>query len=502
MSSQSSARARHPSAALLTALLLAGCHASARPAISPRPAEAPPVALARSLDAILEAAPLSRGYWGAEVRSLDHDDTLYARNADRLLMPASTMKILTLAAAGERLGWDFRFETRLLASGPIADGVLDGDLVVVGSGDPTILDRDGSASRLFADWAAQLRSAGILAIRGRLVGDDRAFRGTGLGNGWAWDDLASGYAAAVSALQFNDNIAGLLFTPGAAAGASAAVAIDPSGTDLTIVNRVVTGAPDSRAVVVARRLPGSSRLEIEGSVPLGGPAVARTVSVDNPTLFFVTALRDALTANGILVMGPAVDIDEIEPPDDAPARTLLVHHSAPLSEMAVTMMKLSQNLYAETLLAVMGRQTGMPTAAAGVGVVRTTLEAWGVPASAVIQVDGSGLSRYDYVSAAAIVAVLAHVNRDDAARTVFAAALPLAGHDGTLEARLVDTPAGGTVLAKTGSMTGVRTLAGYATAANGERLAFALLGNNFDVPGPTVEAAIDACVLRLVGFSR
>ena len=491
-------------AVLLAAALAAACTPSTRPAVAPgTPPGGAALRLRHDLDATLDAPELARGAWSVVVRSLDRGETLYTRDANRLLLPASTMKIVTLAAAGERLGWDFRFETRLIALGALSGGTLHGDLFVVGSGDPTILDRDGSGERLFAEWAVALRAAGIFAIDGRIVGHDRAFRELGLGNGWAWDDLPYGYAARVSALQFNDNVAGVLVSPGTAPGAPATIAVDPPGTGLAVENGVVTGPADTAAALQIERLPGSPHLTVRGTVPLGGEPAARTVSVDDPTAFFAASLRRALVAHGLDVTGPALSVDDLDPsPAGTEAHAIATHRSAPLSEMAVRLMKQSQNLHAETLLLAMGLRSGAPTAAGGARAVRATLEAWGIASEAFAQVDGSGLSRYDAVTANALADVLAHVDGDAAARAVFDRALPIAGEDGTLEARFASTPAAGNARAKTGSMSGVRALAGYVTAADGERLVFALLGNNIDAPGAAVDQAIDACVVRLTRFER
>src|SRR5262249_54563501 len=146
--------------------------------------------LRADIDRVLADPVLAHTSWGIVVRKADSDDVLYERNPHALLLPASNMKIVTLAAAAERLGWDFSYDTRLYASGPIANGVLEGDLVVVGSGDPSIDDWDGAASQLFQTWADRLKDAGIRTIAGRIVGDDDAFEDEGLGAGWAWDDLA------------------------------------------------------------------------------------------------------------------------------------------------------------------------------------------------------------------------------------------------------------------------------------------------------------------------
>ena len=157
---------------------------------------------------------------------------------------------------------------------------------------------------MFDDIAERLKQLGIRTIAGRIVGDDHALDDQMLGFGWSWDDLADDYAAGVSALQFNENAVRATVAPGPAVGDSAAVSLSVSGSGLTIVNAVTTGAPGSPPTITVHRLAGHTRLEFRGSIPLGAAAANPTVSVDNPTLFFVTALRNALIAHGIDVHGP------------------------------------------------------------------------------------------------------------------------------------------------------------------------------------------------------
>ncbi|HEV8348211.1 MAG TPA: D-alanyl-D-alanine carboxypeptidase/D-alanyl-D-alanine-endopeptidase [Vicinamibacterales bacterium] len=499
---------------LLVAVLVSACHATTRPATSPALPALP--GLVRDIDAILAQPALDRGYWAVLVKSLKSDETLYTLNARKLMMPASNMKIVTLAAAAERLGWDYTYETQILAVGAIDAGTLDGDLLVVGSGDPSLVAADGMSSRVFDDWAERMKALGVRTILGRVVGDDNAFDDEELGFGWSWDDLPDDYAAGVSALQFNENAARVTIRPGAAAGDSASVDLAPAGTGLVIDNALKTGAADTPPSIAARRLPGSSRLELRGSIPVGAMPVTRVVSVDNPTLFAVTALRDALIARGIDIRGPAIDVDSYSggpcPPDGlrrdpsaplrcAPSHTdgvlLISYRSPPLATLAVRLMKASQNLYAETLLKTLGA-----SAAAGRATVQATLQAWGVPADALIQRDGSGLSRYDYVTADALVAILTHIDRDEKLRGPYEASLPIAGRDGTLANRMKGTAAEGTARAKTGSMSNVRALSGYVTTADGEPLVFSILANNFETAADVINRATDAIVVRLALFRR
>jgi len=223
------------------------------------------------------------------------------------------------------------------------------------------------------------------------------------------------------------------------------------------------------------------------------------VAVTDPPAYFARAFREALVARGVAVAGPARSSVT-----DPPARLVddqrgvsIQHQSPPLREMAATLMKVSQNLYAETLLKTLGA-----SAAAGNATVQTTLRAWGVPAEALIQRDGSGLSRYDYVTPEALVAILTHVDRDAKLRGPFEASLPIAGRDGTLANRMKGTAAEGNARAKTGSMSNVRAVSGYVTTADGEPLVFSILANNFETTADVINRATDAIVVRLAQFTR
>ena len=476
---------------LTAALLLATAVAYAQPALRPV------AQLQHDIDAILASPLLEHGFWGVVIRPVDRDETWYAVNAGKLMTPASSLKVVTLAAAAERLGWDYRYDTKVFASGTISGGVLHGDLIVVGSGDPNLDDWAGDATRLFGDWAAQLNAAGITSIDGRIVGDDNAFDDDIFGPGWTMDDVATGFAAGVGALQFNEGNVQLRLGPGDAVGDKAIVTVSPASSGLTVTNLIVTGPANSAPTVTRRRLPGSTRLELRGSLPFRGRPYPQNFSVDNPTLYFVTALRDALVADGIAVRGPAVDIDDISPtPSHGGMTPLITYQSPPLSMLATTMMKLSQNQFAEALLKTIGNGT----AKGGSEAVRGTLQSWNIDPSGIVQVDGSGLSRYNYITPDTMVAVLRHIAGSERLRDVYQSTLPIAGRDGTLEQRMKGTAAAGNAWVKTGSMTGARTVAGYVRTADGQMLAFAIFANNFDNSAAVINAATDAVIVRLAAF--
>jgi D-alanyl-D-alanine carboxypeptidase/D-alanyl-D-alanine-endopeptidase (penicillin-binding protein 4) len=456
--------------------------------------------LVSDLDAIFDDPVFARALVGARVESLATGEVLYERDGDRHVMPASNMKLVTLAVAAERLGWDFRFETRLEAAGPIRDGVLDGDLVVVGGGDPSIGSADAQASPLFTSWLVALREAGIRRIDGRLIGDDNAFDDEGRGGGWSWDYLTAGYAAPSGALSYNENVAVIRTQPGDREGAPARVFVTPPGHGFDVISEVTTAAVGGRGAVSVARALGSRQLIARGRIPASTGEIVRTTTVDNPTLFFARSLADTLGAHGVTVRGGAWDIDEIEAPVAGGERRVVVRHqSPPLGALAGRLMKDSQNFYAETLLKTVGlAASGTGSESAGRRAVRETLISWGIPEDAVVVYDGSGLSRYDYVTADAIVAILRRMWESEVHRGPFVATLPVGGHDGTLSSRMRNTELARHVQAKTGTIANVRSLSGYLERPTGEKLVFSIIANHFTASSSDVDALVEKALVRLL----
>ncbi len=500
---------KHPLiAALAVAALTAGCAQKPTPTVAPRPLAQPKSgvrALKSDLASYYQAQAFDNAVWGVLVKSLSTGETLYSLNPGTFLMPASNMKVVTMAAAAERLGWDFTFMTKVVATGPVEGGVLKGDLVVVGSGDPSLGGRPTEGPTVVERWADQIRARGITRIEGRVIGLDNVFDDEGLGQGWAWDYLAYGYATPVSGLGFNENVVKLSFAPGSAAGDPVAVAARPDGSGLAIEAAVRTSAPEDRADVNVARRPGSLKLGVSGTVPAGKPDVTQDVSVENPTAFMAGAFRQALLGRGIEVSGGAIDADELPaPPDVAGAEALVSYTSPPLSEIGKVLLKVSQNLYADTLLKALGRPAdgGTATAREGRRVLREVLQGWGIAPERYLQADGSGLSRYNYLTVDVLVTVLTRMYADDRHYVPFINALPVAGVDGTIAGRMKDTRAQGNARAKTGSIANARALSGYVTSADGEPLVFSMIVNNFNVPQSEADAIIDRAVVRLAEFRR
>lgn len=495
---------RHGAAIAAVALLMSSCAARAtvpaRAVHTPDPHEV----LRGDLRALFNAPDVTHAQWGVHFYSLGHEDLLYSLNAGQFMVPASNQKLLTSAAAAERLGWDFQFTTRLLATAPIdSEGRINGNVIVVSDGDPTINPRHPHRWRAFDDWAAALKAKGVRIINGTLVGDDNAFAEPGWGVGWAWDNLQYGYGAPASALQFNENQIEVLIGPGLEPGSPAIIGTAPIGSGLVVDPRVSTVPAGERTFVDIARIPGTAFLIVSGQIAAGSKPLTVLASVDNPTRFYLSALREALGRYGIFVAGGIVDVDDLPvPPQLDNLEELVVDRSAPLGEIIDVTLKWSRNIYAETMLLALDSSGKPATGTRGLDSVRETLGRWGIAAEAYLSRDGSGLSRYDYVSADVLSSLLIYLWTDPRHAAPFQASLPVAGISGSLANRMKGTPAQGRVRAKTGTLSNVRSLAGYVTTLDGDTVVFAIMVNNFRVPTADVDAVMERALNRVVEFRR
>jgi D-alanyl-D-alanine carboxypeptidase/D-alanyl-D-alanine-endopeptidase (penicillin-binding protein 4) len=451
-------------------------------------------ALETSLDRLFEAPALDGALLAVHVTRLSDGQVIYSRNAGVRVMPASTMKLVTAAVAAEKLGWDYTFETRLETTGPVVDGVLRGDLVVVGTGDPTIEAQELRTAPLFEEWAEQLVKAGVRAIDGRLIGDDNAFDDETAGAGWAWDYLTAAYAPPSGALNYNEGLVAVrvLAAPPEARDTSPRVELAPVGHGLRVDNRVRRVARGQPAAVTVSRLPGENTLVVDGTLPIGRGSVVMATTVPNPTLFFIEGLRAVLASRGIEVRGGAHDIDDVS---DVPGQrgVFARHSSAPLRAIVAKLLKDSPNLYGEVVFKAIGHEMGKAdegTTAAARRIVTETLDNWNVRPRSLVMYDGSGLSRYNYVTAELLVQVLERMWRDERHRAPFVAGLPIAGIDGTLSTRMKGTLRR-RVQAKTGTISNARALAGYLDTTHRGRLAFAMVANHFIVRAAEVDNVME-----------
>ncbi|HEX8298020.1 MAG TPA: D-alanyl-D-alanine carboxypeptidase/D-alanyl-D-alanine-endopeptidase [Rubricoccaceae bacterium] len=471
------------------------------------PASAQPRSLVASRIAeILEDEDFDSAYWGALVVDLDTGDRIYESNAYGRFIPASNMKLFTTASALDALGPRFRYSTRLYADGDIQNGTLLGSLVVRGSGDPTFGGRytAGDMTMAFRGWADSLRAAGVRRIVGPVVGDDDVFDDLGLGKGWAWDDLVYAYAAPVSGLQFNEGTVELAAT-GTTLGQPARLAVTPDDGYARLVNLTTTGSVPAERV--AREL--ASNVYTVSSTVAPGETQTEAVSVVNPTDFFVSTLVAVLRREGIEVDGEAVDVDAwgARPRYDRMQR-IATHLSPELSSIVGVTNTDSNNLYAEQILRTMGAyaytgtQYALGSTEAGVVAGEPFLRRIGIDPEDLSLVDGSGLSAMNRLTPQAIITLLEamHRHEDPATRIAFYRSLAVGGVTGTLSNRYRGGLARGNVHAKTGYISGARTLSGYVTAANGHTIAFSLMCNNYQTSTARVNRAQDEVVEMLAGW--
>ena len=439
--------------------------------------------LAEVLDPIMEDALLRKAPAAVHVVNVRTGEEVYARDADRLLLPASTQKVVTTAAALRTLGPAYTFDTDLLYTGELGgDGTLDGNLYVRGGGDPTLV-----LERLWK-LVQELRLEGVRTIAGDVVFDDDLFDANAGIPGWHKAlDKANGpaYYPPLGALSLNFNTVALYVGPGEEVGEPARVEIETLSSVIEVDNQATTGSAHGRRwLKVERELDGAkTRFTITGVVPAERSTQRYYRSVGDATAYFTGAFAALCKEQGIKVGGHFVDGST---PDDA---VLLIHHQSPsLGVILQTVDKHSNNFMAEMVLKAMGAElVGAPgTTEKGLEVVRTYLEGLGLDLTDATMVNGSGLTREGGIRPDLLTAVLVDMHDDRLVGPEFRAAMAIGGLDGTLRSRFRAEDQVGRMRGKTGSLNGVHCLTGYVDAADGEVYAFAFLVN--DIRGPLSRA--------------
>jgi D-alanyl-D-alanine carboxypeptidase/D-alanyl-D-alanine-endopeptidase (penicillin-binding protein 4) len=421
--------------------------------------------LRADIDAMLAGEPALRGaHVGLFAVDTRNGDILYSRNVDDDFTPASNAKLVTGSAALARLGDDFRLHTTLFATAPVQKGVIDGDLVLRGGGDPLLSAGDLDAA------AAALSAAGVHDIRGGIVTDASYFDSLSYSPGWAWDDLAFDYGAPVSALSLEDNAVQLTIYAANYPGTPASVVSTPASSAYTVRSSVTTGLAGSKDTVILTRAPDGS-LVLAGSIPLGSAPDHLAGAVPDPPAFAADVLRGALAGRGITVeRGTAAGL--------APAGGLVLwqHDSQPLRLLLADFWYPSDNLVGESLLKLLGvARMGVPGAdLGGLDLETEFLRGAGVDPRTVALVDGSGLSRYDQMTPRSLVDILQY-DWKSPDRDVVLNALPVAGVRGTLKNAFANSAASGRVFAKTGGMLNVTNLSGYIATQHHGSVTFSFL---------------------------
>ncbi len=501
-------------AVLFCLVLLLPVASAGAEAVAKRPAKtAVRSHLAAQIDAILAEPAAARAHWGISVTGLD-GKPIYAHDAAQLHTPASNTKLFTTTAAMALLGPDYRYKTTVESTAPVdAEGRVNGDLLLIGRGDPNLsgrvipysvkTDRTTPSLKVLEDLADAVAKTGVKTVTGNLIADDSYFIQEPYGEGWAYDDVMWEYGAPASALSVNDNQIFLNVLPGQKPGDLADYTLEPPYDYYVIDNSVTTTVAGTKRNIGMDRRPGSRVITLWGTIPLDDKGLNAGLAIEDPTEYAGIAFRHMLEDRGILIQGqtrehhsrpqdfapaqpnplggPALPIPQ-PTPLPTPGYVLAQRLSNPLIDDLKVINKVSQNLHVEILLRTLGKERGgSGSIEGGVDVLRKFLESVGIPHDAFVFYDGSGVSRSNLVTPEAITTLLCYVARQPWAAQ-FRDTLPVGGVDGTLTGRFKGTSLEGKVQAKTGTETGVSTLGGFVQTRSGHWLAFSIMVDDHLLP--------------------
>jgi D-alanyl-D-alanine carboxypeptidase/D-alanyl-D-alanine-endopeptidase (penicillin-binding protein 4) len=465
--------------------------------------DAQDIELSRQINEIIEKSSFRNARWGVFVTSLKDGRVLVARDAQNLFNPASTLKIFTTAVALDKLGSNFRWKTSILSEKQInADGALEGDLILYGRGAPDFDERG------IAALVEQLKQKGLKQISGKIIGDASYFHGNNLGSGWIWDEAQWYYGAEPSALSYSDNTVLVEIEPNRKIGEAATIKTTPDAPFVSINNNTRTESNANKQTIGVHRDLDSNNLQIWGAVPPGKAFAVRT-TMHAPQLWAANALKKNLERAGIKIAGEIASRDWKNADLNLQNyKELASIESDTLAEIVKRTNKRSINLNAELILRTLGRRERetadkeklimLGDDALGALVVTNWLAAKGVATNGQEIHDGSGLSRLDFVSPEATGRLLVHAAQMPEAQA-FKDSLPVAGVDGTLGGRL--TKFKDKIFAKTGTITYVNTLAGYAQISDDETLAFVIFCNNQTSKQNSVNT-VDAVASLIADFPK
>lgn len=457
--------------------------------------------LANRVNQILQDERLDGALAGVSIRKADSGEVVYDHFGDVRLKPASNTKLFSSTAALETLGEDYQFSTEVLTDGKLAGKVLQGNLYLKGKGDPTLLQED------FEQFAAELKSQGIQKVKGDLIGDDTWYDDERLSEDLTWKDEIYYYGGQVSALTASPNEdydAGSVIVevnPGDRAGSETKVTLTPYTDYVNIINKTTTVAAGKEKTVSITREHGSNDIIIEGEMPLEGSRTREWIAVWEPSGYALDLFENALLAEGIQLIGK----HKMAMGKTPEGSTLLAERkSMPLRELFIPFMKLSNNGHGEILAKEMGRVvSGEGSWDAGIEVMEGVAADLGVDTDTIQLRDASGMSHVSLVPANEISQLLYAAQGKDWYDT-FLTSLPVAGAadrmvGGTLRNRMKTGAATGNVTAKTGSLTAVSSLSGYASTKDGEKLIFSIVINNDLTTVTPIEDAIATAIAEYEG---
>lgn len=428
----------------------------------------------------------------ALLRLGDQSEVVVEVDGKKSFTPASTTKILTSVVALDALGPDFKFGTTLGYSGTLTEGLLEGDLVIRGSGDPTLAEYGWD--KLFEKWAAVVKAAGIEKVEGRVLGDASFFGGQARPGTWSWMDLGNYYASGAQGLNFYNNTFTVRFLPGKVGGPTKLIGTNPKLPDVTLHNAMSTGSAGSGDQGYVYGAPYGRVLYLRGTIPAGGTFTIKG-ALPEPALSCARLFQDHLSKGGLTFSQEPSSV-RLLGASKGTLTTLLTETSAPLDNLLQRMNHKSINLFAETTLKRTGRVRGSGSTESGIAAVNAYFKKHGITTSGFFMKDGSGLSPLNAITPRQMAYFLKAAD-SDTHREVFRRSLPIAGRTGTLKSVAGGTAAAGRVRAKSGTLSRTKCYAGYVEAKSGARYAFALMVNGYAKKYSDVKPGIERVMARM-----
>ncbi len=445
------------------------------------------------LDGLVNNSLLQNANISLLVRDVATNTTVCEYHSKNSVVPASTMKLVTTATALELLGADFRFQTRLEVDGKVtADGVLNGNLYIRGGGDPTLGSEKLGDTTFLVKWVEAIKNRGIRKINGRVIADAGLFDDEGVNPKWTWEDMGNYYAAGIYGISYLDNTYRLVLRSGSVGTTPTVLRVVPEIANLKIDNRLMSSSIsfDSAYFYGA---PHSDYRTVIGEIPANRAEFVTKGDIPNPALLLAQHFSDRLIQNDVAVRDlPTDSIDRA-----SERTTIYTHDSPPLSEIITETNVRSNNLYAECVFKYLALQNkAVATNAEAVQGIKAFWKSKGLSVDQLFMYDGSGLSPSDAVSAQFFVELLSYMQTKSLNKDVFFRSLPVAGENGTLKSFLLKTPLQGKVHAKSGTISRVKSYAGYIDN-KGKQLVFALLINNPNGSSKAVTRKMEEFLLQV-----
>jgi D-alanyl-D-alanine carboxypeptidase/D-alanyl-D-alanine-endopeptidase (penicillin-binding protein 4) len=426
------------------------------------------------LDDLVNNSLLQNANISLLVKNTTTNATVCEYHSKNSVVPASTMKLVTTATALELLGADFRFQTKLELDGSVsADGVLNGNLYIRGGGDPTLGSEKLGDTTFLTKWVDVIKSRGIRKINGKVIADAGLFDDEGVNPKWTWEDMGNYYAAGIYGISYLDNTYRLILRSGSVGTTPTVLRVVPEIANLKIDNQLVSTSIsfDSAYFYGA---PHSNFRSVTGEIPANRAEFITKGDIPNPALLLAQHFTNRLVQNGVAVRDLPTDIVE-----QTSERTAIYTHVSPLLSEIITETNVhSNNFFAENVFKYLALQNkAVATNTEAVQVIKSFWKSKGLSVDQLFMYDGSGLSPSDAVSAQFFVELLSYMQTKSVNKDIFFRSLPVAGENGTLKSFLQRTPLQGKVHAKSGTISRVKSYAGYIDA-KGKQLVFALLINN------------------------